>query len=435
MATGRTVLLYRFGKAGMNRRTTLVLINLGHFTDHFFLLIYPTAVLSIHAAWDMTYGDALALATPGFLAFAAGTLPAGWLADRWSRSGMLAIFFLGIGVSGVATGLAPGPVWLACGLGAVGLFASIYHPVATPMIVALADRSGRALGINGVFGNLGVAAAAVSTGALTTAFGWRAAFIVPGLVAIGLGVVFCAALIRSPGKGGAKPVEAAAPRMPGAGSPGDPGPVRSARSIGAATRRVFAVVAVAALGGGLVFHGVTVALPRLFEERLPADIYGLAEIGALVSLVFGVAAFTQIVSGHLLDRHGARPVLLSLVGLQAPLLAIVAMVSGPAVVLLSLPLIVLVFGEIPVTDWLIGRTVPAEWHGRVYAAKYLLSLGVSAGAVPLIALLHLQTGGMAAAFVAMAGAAFAVFAVALLLPRGQPHTVGTVPAEAGSRSR
>ena len=205
--------------------------------------------------------------------------------------------------------------------------------------------------------------------------------------------------------------------------------------MGAATGRVFTVIAVAALGGGLIFHGVTVSLPRLFEERLPADIYGLAEIGALVSLVFGVAAFTQIVSGHMLDRHGARPVLLFLVGLQVPFLAVVAAVSGPAVVLLALPLIVLVFGEIPVTDWLIGRTVPARWHGRVYATKYLLSLGVSAGAVPLIAVLHLHTGSMAAAFVAMAGAAFTVFAVALLLPRGQPLVAAAVSAQAGSRGR
>jgi membrane fusion protein, multidrug efflux system len=148
-------------------RGPILYINIAHFLDHYFLLIFPTAVLAIAPAWGMGYGEALALATPGFVAFALATPAAGWLGDRYGEAPLMAVFFIGIGLASVATGLAAGPVSLAIGLTAIGLFASIYHPVGTAYLVRLAARTGAALGVNGVFGNLGVAAAAGLTGVIT----------------------------------------------------------------------------------------------------------------------------------------------------------------------------------------------------------------------------------------------------------------------------
>ena len=77
-------------------RTRFIFLNIGHAYDHLFMLLFPTAVLSLHGQFEGSYSELLLLATPGFIAFAAGAIPAGWLADRWSRSGMMAIFFIGI---------------------------------------------------------------------------------------------------------------------------------------------------------------------------------------------------------------------------------------------------------------------------------------------------------------------------------------------------
>ncbi|MEX1109293.1 MAG: hypothetical protein WEC00_10305 [Dongiaceae bacterium] len=52
-------------------------LNAGHFCDHYFLLIFPTAVIAIQDDWQMDYGEALALGTPAVVAFALGTLLAG----------------------------------------------------------------------------------------------------------------------------------------------------------------------------------------------------------------------------------------------------------------------------------------------------------------------------------------------------------------------
>ena len=382
----------------------LLFLNLAHAYDHFFLLIFPTAVLALAPAWGMSYGEALAFGTAAFVTFGLGTLPAGWLGDRWSRTGLMWLFFVGIGGAAILTGLARGPVTLTLGLGLIGLFASIYHPVGTALVVQSAGGSGRALGINGVFGNLGVAAAGLVTGATAQWLGWRAAFILPGLLAVLTGLAF--AWYVRPGM-----AEAA-----GAHKHARPKIELDAN----AQLRMFVVIGIASLFGGIVFHGTTVALPKIFEVRLADVVDNLAAIGVLVSLVFALAALAQIVVGHLLDRVGARPLLPAVALLQALCLFGAIGLWGWGMLLIAVPMMLFVFGEIPIASWLVGRYVAASWQSRVFALQYVLSLGVSAAVVPLIAVLYEWTGGFEALFLAMAAAAFVVAAAALLLPRARP---------------
>src|SRR5215510_6742878 len=172
----------------MPRRLPFLFLNVAHFLTHYFLLIFPTAVLAIHREWGAPYGETLSLGTASFVALALGTLPAGWLGDRWRRSHLMVIFFLGLGGASIVAGFATGAPMLALGLALVGLFAAIYHPVAIAAVVQLAAGSGRAIAVNGVWGNMGFAGAAVATGALTEAFGWRTAFILPGVITVAIGI-------------------------------------------------------------------------------------------------------------------------------------------------------------------------------------------------------------------------------------------------------
>jgi MFS family permease len=142
----------------MNNPTRVIgFVNAAHFIDHYAMLIFAAAVIVMGPALGMAYSELLPYATPGFVAFGAGSLLTGWLGDRWSRRHMMAIFFAGIGVSMIAVGLVQTPLQLGAALLSIGLFASIYHPVGTAMIVSYADRLGREVGLNGVWGNLGVA--------------------------------------------------------------------------------------------------------------------------------------------------------------------------------------------------------------------------------------------------------------------------------------
>jgi len=384
-------------------------LNAGHAYTHFFLLIYPTVVLALERDWEATYAALIGLAVWGFVAFALATLPAGWLGDRWSRRGMMTVFFVGIGAAAILTGLAEGPVQLAGGLALIGLFAAIYHPVGIAMVAdAAPGRLGRALGVNGVFGNLGVALAALTAGVLTDAFGWRAAFIAPGAVAVLTGIGW----VLLPRRPAVAHGTASRPNL----------------SLDRATQvRVFVVLVVATLAGGLIFNATTIALPKVIAERV-ALAGSLTGIGGLVSLVFGFAAVAQIVVGHLIDRVALRTVFVGVVIFQIPLLALAASATGPTMLAVSLATMLLVFGEIPVHDTIVARCVTPAWRARVYAVKYVLSLGVSAAVVPLIAWLHAGRGGFEALFWVLAALALAVLFAAIAFPAAVGRVAQPVPA-------
>src|SRR5689334_640349 len=142
------------------KRRTIAFLNWAHLIDHFVLLIYPTVVIGLSAVYGRPYSELIALSTAAFIAFGVFSLPAGLLADRWSRRNMMAIFYFGLGGSLALAGLAPNLVVLAVALFALGVFASIYHPVGMAILIEASQARGRTLAFNGVCGNLGVSLAA-----------------------------------------------------------------------------------------------------------------------------------------------------------------------------------------------------------------------------------------------------------------------------------
>ncbi|HEY7690568.1 MAG TPA: MFS transporter [Dongiaceae bacterium] len=395
----------------MRRTHPFIFLNLAHFFDHYFMLIFPTAVLAIHVEWGMGYGETLWLGTAAAVALGVATLPAGWLGDRWRRSSMMVIFFIGLGLSGIAAGFATGPVSLTVALAAIGIFAGIYHPVAIAAVVRLAHGSGRAIAVNGVFGNMGFAGAAVITGLLTATFGWRSAFIVPGVASILLGLM----ALRYMGRDVDVPKDEPAARI-------------ATADMRSALVRVFAFVAAAAVFGGLIFNGITVAVPKLFEQQIHLADGSLMASGALAAVAFAIAAFAQLPTGRLLDRYGAKPVALFILALQVPALALVGQIWGLPLMGVTIAALLLVFGEIPVTDWLIGRHIAGAWQSRIFAVNYLFSLGVSALTFPMIGILYDLSGDFRILFLSLAACAAAVLATALALPGRRPASV-PAPAE------
>ncbi len=382
------------------RGAPLIFVNLGHAYDHLFMLLYPTVVLALEVAWQLPYDELLTLSVGGFVAFGVGTLPAGWLGDRWSRTGMLVVFFVGIGLSSIVTGLARSPFGIAVGLTLIGLFASIYHPVGIALVAERTSGLGRALGVNGVYGNIGVAFAALAAGGLSELAGWRAAFLVPGVIAVATGVAYAwwTRGVNGASVGGAI-VDKCRPSVS-----------RNSRV------RVFAVLAIAALCSGLIFHAAIVAMPKLFDERLAGLADSALDIGALVALIYAVAAFAQIVVGQLIDRFALKPIFLAILLLQAPVLLAVGVLDGLPLVAVVLAAMVLIFGEIPIHDALVARYTAIEWRSRVYALMYALGLGVGALGVPLVVLVHGASGGFAWLFVVYAALALAIAAAVLFLP-------------------
>lgn len=394
----------------MRPNARFLFLNVGHGLDHLLMLIFPTAAVFMALEMGATYGEILFLSTGGFIAFGAFALPAGWLADRWSRENMIALFFLGIGAATVLTGLASGRWQIALGLFTIGMFAAIYHPVGIAMVSQGGGGVGKRLGINGVWGNMGVAAAPLLAAPLCEQFGWRAAFIAPGLVCMAIGLLWIWHCRSATGRAATDAGIAA--RKAGAG-PSD------------AWKRVLVVVFFATAVGGFIFNATTIALPKVFDERVMALSDGAAQAGSLIALVFAAAAFTQVVVGHLIDRYSIKAIFLALALGDVAVFLIAAEATGSVMLATALAMMMLVFGQIPITDTLVARNTPEHWRGRVYAVKYVLSFAVAATVVPAISGLH-GTGlgdGFATLFLICAAAAAAIVLAVVWLPKPRPFAV------------
>ena len=200
-------------------RINFFFLNIGHFFDHMFVLIFATvAALSLTTEWGMTYSELILYATPGLVAFGALAVPVGWLADKWSRESMMAIFFIGIGASTAFTALAETPLQIGVGLLFIGIFAAIYHPVGIAMVVHGREKTGIPLAINGIFGNMGIAVAALMAGLLIDTNGWRAAFVVPGLISISFGFAYILFIRAGRAARAAEVASGAAAKKAGAGT-------------------------------------------------------------------------------------------------------------------------------------------------------------------------------------------------------------------------
>ena len=354
-------------------RTVIGFINAGHFIDHYAMLVFAAAVIVMGPALGISYGDLLPCATPAFVAFGAGALLNGWLGDRWSRRHMMAIFFLGIGASMILVGLVRTPPQLGAALLAVALFASIYHPVGTAMLVSHADKLGRQVGINGLWGNLGVASSAVVTGVIAQYLGWRWAFALPGLATIGVGVAFMRR-VRHEARTGHKQAGAAA---------------RVSKDM---MWRVVVALVVTIVASSTTFNAITVALPKLFAERLTMLTSSPALIGLIASGVYVFGAMTQYTIGNLVDRHSLKTVFLPLAVAFPPLLFGAAGMSGLPFIAVSIGIIAAMFGLVTVNDAMVGKYTSDQWRARAFAVRYFLGFTAAGFSVGLVAWLH-ETGG------------------------------------------
>ncbi len=409
-------------------RLSFLYLNVGHFLDHLFTLVFATvAALALTREWGLTYAQLVPYAMPGFVAFGLFSLPAGRLADRWSRHGMMVVFFIGIGLAAIATGFAQTPLQIGVLLFVVGVLAAIYHPVGLAMVVdsAKASGTGMAIGINGVWGNLGVGCAALITGWFIDNGGWRSAFIVPGVVSILIGLAYWWHVRHDIAAANARPKPT--PAAPGAKST----PVMSADAK-AAMLRLTAVVFFTTAVSSVVFQSTTFALPKVFDERLQGIAGSATLVGWLAFLVFAVASMAQLVVGRLLDSHGPRKVFMVAALIQVVFFAIMPGLKDWNALAIALGFMLGAFGQIPINDYMIGRMAKSEMRATIYGVRYVVSFTALAMALPLIAYIH-GTWGFDTLFRVLAGAAALILAAVSLLPNQIPEG-GAAMAPAPARA-
>ena len=381
--------------ARSRRQLAIGFINGAHALDHFVILIYPMVVIELGAVYGRSYSELIALGTASFIAFGLFSLPAGWLADRWSRRNMMVAFYVGCGVSLLGAAFAPSLMMLAVALFALGVFAAIYHPVGTAMILENATQRGRSLAFNGVCGNLGVSLAAGVTAALTAALSWRGAFLVPGLICIATGVAYLwlipDATRHATSRSTLPDVALSTP----------------------VAAMIFALFVVVALSAGLVFNTLSVALPKIVDERVGSNI-SLVAVGGLTTAVFLCGGLAQIAVGRLVERIQPHILFAAIAVMQFAGVVWAAYATGAMLLVALAFTMAAIYGQITVNDLVIARYTADAWRGRVYAVRYFLTFMVSGAAVSMIAVLY-GRGGFGLVLGATAIVALGFLVAALLI--------------------
>ena len=396
-----------------SKRRSIGFINWAHALDHYVMLIYPTVVIGLGVVYGRSYAELIALGTASYVAFGVFSLPAGWLGDHWSRRNMLVVFYTGCGLSLLVAGLAPNLVVLATALFALGVFAAIYHPVGTAMLIEQATVRGRSLAFNGVCGNVGAALAAGITATFVAAFGWRAAFLIPAVVALVSAVIY-PRLVPDERR-------AAANRTTIADVP--------LAAWLAAT--IFALFVIIALAAGLVFNIVSVALPKIVDERLASQV-PLVLVGGIASAVFMCGALAQIAVGRLVEKFPPHLLFATVGALQFLGVLWTVNATGTTLIVALAVTMAAIYGQVTVNDIVIARYTADAWRGRVYAVRYFLTFVVSGAAVSIIAVLYGRGGfGLVLGTTAVIALGFVVAtAVIAVLVNGVERERARAPAPA-----
>jgi MFS family permease len=379
----------------LERRRSIAFLNWAHAIDHFVLLIYPTVVIGLEVVYQRSYSELIALSSTAFVAFGVFSLPAGWLADRWSRRNMMAAFYIGCGLSLAAAGFAPNLTTMAVAMFALGMFAAIYHPVGMAMLIEATKARGRSLAFNGVCGNLGVSLAAGVSAALATWISWRAAFYVPAALFVLTGIVYLWV------------------------TPDDRHQIKSRVSSPAVplTPRLavmlFGLFIVIALSAGLTFNVLTIALPKIVDERLSTAM-PLLLVGSIATAVLVCGALAQLIVGRLVEWVPPHVIFAAVTGLGFLGNLWAAYAGGTALLVALAIAVAAIYGQVTVNDMIMARYTADAWRGRVYAVRYFL-LFISAGvAIGMISLLH-ESGGFALVLGVNAFIALLLFVTTLAL--------------------
>ena len=345
-----------------------IFLNIGHLLDHFMMLIFAKAAYDSGRHFGLGFDEMIIYGTLGMVLFGLTAPLAGYLSDKYGRMPLMIIYHFGLGISAILSSVVSSPFQLAVCLGLIGLFASIYHPVGIAMLLQRPGVVGLRMGINGVWGNMGIAVAPIITGALLFFGDWRLTFLVPGIICIIFGIIFYLNIYYDENQNQNKNIK---------------------RSSGFTDKwqQVLIALALSTASGGFLFGAMSFLLPRYFEIYLTSLTTNVAITGVFAGIVYACASFAQVAIGWLIDRISPRLVLFWISIGQVIFIYLASLYENLSLFFLSIAAMSFVFGQIPITDTILVRYVPDNWRSRVLSAKFLLNLCIGAFVLPFTSFL------------------------------------------------
>ena len=342
-------------------------INIGHFLDHFMMLIFAKAAFDAGRHFGLSYDEIIIYGTLGLFLFGAAAPLAGWLADKYSRSLIIIIYPFGVSLGAFLCFLSSSPIMLGFSIGVIGFFAAIFHPVGIAMLIRDSNKVGIRLGVNGVWGNMGVAAAPVLTGFIILNSNWQLSFLVPSLICL----IFGIAQLRGFKEIGIKEEKTKQ---------------KTSNGLVEGWKIVLLSLTMTTLAGGFIFGSLTFLIPRIFEVNLSGISVDIAITGLLAGIVYAIASLSQVGVGYLIDRYSPK-IILGFVGIgQFFLIYLSSLYIDYALFFVMLMAMFFVFGQVPITDAILVRYVDDQWRARILSVKFLINLCAGASVLPLVSL-------------------------------------------------
>ena len=359
----------KFFNIEASRNLTLpdMYINIGHFLDHFMMLIFAKAAFDAGRHFGLSYDEIIIYGTLGLFLFGAAAPLAGWLADKYSRSLLIIIYPFGVSLGAFLCFLSSSPIMLGFSIGVIGFFAAIFHPVGIAMLIRDSNKVGIRLGVNGVWGNMGVAAAPVLTGFIILNSNWQLSFLVPSLICL----IFGIAQLR-----GFKEIDIKEEKTK----------QKISNGLVEGWKIVLLSLTMTTLAGGFIFGSLTFLIPRIFEVNLSGISVDIAITGLLAGIVYAIASLSQVGVGYLIDRYSPK-IILGFVGIgQFFLIYLSSLYIDYALFFVMLMAMFFVFGQVPITDAILVRYVDDQWRARILSVKFLINLCAGASVLPLVSL-------------------------------------------------
>ena len=381
-------------------KLTVTYAALGHLLMHMFAAFYFVIVLAIEDDWKLSYDELLNLWFLGSLLVGLGALPAGWISDRWSRSGMIAIMFIGLGISSLLCGLSGNKVSLFISLSLLGLFCAIYHPAGISWVVNTAKETGKALGFNNIFGGVGIGLGAFFAGVLIEQFNWQAAFMLPGLISLVVGLSLTYHL--KSGKISFKNISSEQFKD----NPEKNQMLKIA---------IIMLLSITCLS--FVYQILQTSLPKAIDIRLTDSLdLSTSDIGYIVAAIYIVSGLMNYVGGILTDKYSEKLIYsIGIVG-QGLLLLLIVSLSNYWLIAISLAIVAFNSSILPAENLLLAKFSPEKYQSLVYGIKFIVSFTVGPIALIMISRSYDLTGEFGVLYLAFGFVMIIMFLIVLTLP-------------------
>ena len=380
---------------------------IGHLMMHMSAAFYFVIVLAIEDDWNFSYDELINLWLLGSLLVGLGSIPAGWLSDRWSRSGMLVIMFIGLGISSILCGLSNNKFSLMINLSALGLFCSIYHPAGISWVVNTSKETGKALGFNNIFGGVGIGLGAFSSGLIIDMYNWNYAFIFPGAISIIIGIGLFLHIYQ--GKISFKNIIS---------DKFNDNPNQNQ------LLKIAIIMLISITCMSFVYQILQSSLPKVIDIRLAERLdFGASQIGLIVSFIYIVSGLMNYIGGILADKYPEKNIyLIGILG-QGILLFFIFSLSNYFLIIISLFIVAFNSSILPAENLLLAYFSPQKHQSLVYGIKFIVSFAIAPIALFLISTSYETTKEFSYLYLSSGILMLILFFIVFTLPSTQKKSI------------